>query len=344
MNTKQKRTVVFMLLALPYLFLSACDGKEQKALNAQREAQGAANAQAYIQKKYGFSAEVTKAKIDRRRGMFGSSPLSDVFVRMTRDGQDFTVYISGEHETDAGRDDYQVSAVRDALAERIADEIPGLRLLETDPRQKTEQEPDLLLFGPYFDGSNLQELLSDGIRCFRAYYVQTDFSDKSKFAALEAFCGTECSTEAQFISCRSEDILSAEPQQRYWAASQPVYCDNYRRLGYTADAAAHDGCYYAYTLHHHDDFYYYVNNSMHYDEGHSLTELPQISDAEQVEVPFFNGYGAENTGHTRFGSVVQKEQGHPYSASPVRRAGDYCYEAIRLEPESPYTFLYLYNP
>ena len=379
LNQKQKRTVLFALLTLPYLFLSACDSKEQKALNAQREAQASANAQNYIQKKYGFSADVTEAKVERRPGMFCSTPLSDVFVQMTHDGQDFTVYISGESETDAGCDDYQAEAVRDALAERIEAEIPGLRLLDPVPRQKTDRDTGLLLFSAFFDGSNLQEMLSDGIRSFRAYYVQTDFSDAKQFTAPERFFGTECGTEADFISCRSDEILSADAVEREWAAAQPVYCDNYRRLGYTADSVKKDGCYYAYTLHQYGDFYYYVNDKLHYDEGQSLTELPQISDAEPVGTALFNGYGATNAeaatkactlnagtkqyvhlyypcsridrfddsfshDKTRFGSIVYRDGQYRCSADPVRIVRDYCYACIELNPDEPYTFLFLSCP
>ncbi len=53
------------LSALCSLLLTSCYSKEQRALNAQWEAQGAENAVRYIQGKYGFSAEVRSAEIDR---------------------------------------------------------------------------------------------------------------------------------------------------------------------------------------------------------------------------------------------------------------------------------------
>ena len=55
---------VFMIGALPYLFLCACDTKEQKQQNALREQQASVNAQNYIREKYGFTANVTGAGVD----------------------------------------------------------------------------------------------------------------------------------------------------------------------------------------------------------------------------------------------------------------------------------------
>ena len=136
MQMNQKISAAFILLCAPYLLLTACDTKEQKALNAQREAQAALNAQEYIRQKYGFAAEVTQAKVDRRHGWISTQPLSDVLVQMQHDDRSFTVFITGEEQSSAGADNYQAEEIAQAVRETVDAEIPGLRLFDIFADQK----------------------------------------------------------------------------------------------------------------------------------------------------------------------------------------------------------------
>ncbi len=128
-----KTAGTLLLAAASAVLLSACDSKEQKALNAAWEAQGAQNAVSYIQQKYGFQADVLSAQIDRRHGAYHTQPLSDCIVRMQHDGSDFTVYISGAGETDTGRDTYQSAEIEQAAFDSISAAFPGLHTLELIP-------------------------------------------------------------------------------------------------------------------------------------------------------------------------------------------------------------------
>lgn len=87
---KKKFSVLFIIFANICLFLTACDSDEQKVQNVKWEAQASRNAQAYINQKYGFSAKITDAKVDRMQGMFGSAPLSDVLVQMQYEERDLS--------------------------------------------------------------------------------------------------------------------------------------------------------------------------------------------------------------------------------------------------------------
>ena len=185
--SRAEKKTVRLLPAVPLIvcmLLTGCDSAEQKAQNAEWEAQASENAKAYIMQKYGLSAEVREAKVDRMRGMFGTTPISDVFVDMRYDKRDFTVYITGQKESTEGSDSYQAEEIEQALSETIEREVPGLKLLDIYPQDKTEQDQETFFYSAYFDGTNLPEVLSDGAGSFEAFYVDTDLSDEKMFECL----------------------------------------------------------------------------------------------------------------------------------------------------------------
>lgn len=374
--SKKKFSAAFMLLSVPYLFLTACYSAEQKAQNAKWEEQASWNARAYIKHKYGFVAEVTGAEVDFRHGVFNRQPFSDVFVNMSHDGREFTVYINGETETDSGADDYQAADIEQALYDKINAEVSGLRLLDVTSHPKSEQNRERAYYSAYYDGSNLTEMLAEGIASFKAYYVQTDFSDISRFKALKQFCCQDSGMEAEFISCRSDEFLSQTELVRDWSAQQPVYCDNYRSFAPSSGKSS----YLAYELHQYGDFYYYVNDSAKYDEGKPLKALPKIKETELKNLSLFDGYGTKNStaatktyvisadtemylhlyypmdqidnfdydgyGHlrTKFGFIKDYANLSDYHAQDVKAVGDYCHQIIPVEPEQESAFVFLYDP
>lgn len=363
------------MLAVSCPLLTGCDSEEQKAQNAVWEAQASENAQAYIEQKYGFSASVTEAKVDRSMGMFGTTPLSDVFVKMNHDGRDFTVFITGEEKSTDGCDTYQADEIKQALFDTINSEIDGLQVLDIYPKYKSRQNMDEPLYGAYFDGSDLAGILEDGVRAFEAFYVQTDLSDADGFRWYESY-----RTNAKFVSCRDGEILKEDALTRNWAAPQPVYCDNSRTLSYGYDDTEAQVVYHSYDLHKYGDFYYYVSDRYNYDDGEPLEELPHIREVDPPDPTMFNGWGAMNASiiskaytlsadspmyvHVYYpvdkldtdkdidtywdnfdcATISNAKDGTPkYSADPINTAGGYIYDRFYIQSGDPVTFLYMFD-
>ncbi|MCM1227053.1 MAG: hypothetical protein NC320_06450 [Clostridium sp.] len=369
-----KKAAASFTAILLMISFTACDSKEQKKLNAQWEAQASENAVSYIQEKYGFKADVVSADICRAAGFFSSSPTSDVIVGMEYDGRAFDVYINGENSNTDGSDSYQSAEIEAAMTEMLNKNIPGVRqvsLLDDLPDHYVQEfsEP---LYSAYYDGDNLCETAKSGLSGFKAYYLQTDFSDESNFHFLDEYCNCEDFLHCEFISCRSEDAFDFDDAN---AKSSPVYCDNMRSLGgRTAEYAE-------YELHEFDNFKYYLNYPNESSEKNAEIKISKLSpyntgilddynvssnaeiasDAYHISADErvgvwayfpakdilnfdYDGYVHQDTRifKTRYNSSGEKES---QGSNPVSTVGDYATEIFWIGPgEGEYTFFYLYDP
>ena len=290
---------VFAALAVigSAVLLTACDSKEQKALNAQREAQASQNAMTYIQKKYGFQANVLSAQIDRRHGAYNTQPLSDCVVRMQHDGCDFTVYISGEGETDTGRDTCQSAEIEQAAFDRVSAAFPGLYMLELVPasdsgRLYEMKEP---FYAVCYDGSNLEETLADGITGFRAYYPQTDLSDETAFAALKRF-SENAGICAELYACTDAALSAAETGQGIPPHDLPVFCSKFRRLTLNRTRSSpreREPVFRDYQVQQLGDIFYCVTKDPGWEYGDPADGLPRITEITPPDPAVFDGQGAK---------------------------------------------------
>lgn len=368
-----------MLFALPYLLLTACDSREQKALNAQREAQASANAQAYIKQKYGFTAAVTNAEVDRRHGWISTQPLSDVLVQMQYENRDFTVYITGEGESVSGADNYQAEEIRQAVFDTVNAEIPGLRQLDLYAVRKAERlsGTETQLFEIRYDGSNLSAVLSGAVAAMRCYYPDTDFSDGTDFAALEKLLGMESGIRTTFYACRDDYIFSlTEPQLREWCASHAVYCTEQRTLAYILNGRTVEAEYNAFDLRQYGDFYYSAASDSK-ENGNAVLQFQEVTPGDPAR---FDGYGTRNAqiaskayqitadapakvkiyypcsaieqfdydssthSHTRFAVCSITDGTERFHADMVSVAGEYVCAEISLRKDAASTFEFLYQP
>lgn len=224
-----KKILFISLLSL--LFLTACDSKEQKEKNAAFEEKASENAIDYIYEKYGFNAEVVSAKINRQRGMFGSTPLSDVLVNMNYGDKDFQVYITGEESSKNGCDSYQADEIEEAFFEFIDEHITGLQKLSLNDKRDTSTtiEFEKPLYSVYYDGNNLNEVLQDGTEDFCASYLNTDLSDEADFSFLEPyFSDSQSYWKGSFYSWRSEDYFNFNMAS--FSREVPLYYDSRRTI------------------------------------------------------------------------------------------------------------------
>ncbi|MCQ2408638.1 MAG: hypothetical protein MJ065_08980 [Oscillospiraceae bacterium] len=216
---------VFMIGALPYLFLCACDTKEQKQQNALWEQQAAVNAQDYIRNKYGFTANVTGAGVDREDGMFGGAPRSDVIVDMEYDGRAFQVFITGETTSAEGADTWQIEMIEKVFCDYLHSNFDGIEKIVLQPRTVAKRERNISFSPVYFDGSNLMEAALSCYSGITAYCLHTDLSQESDFAFLAEYCQDDSGIEAEFISCRTAEAMGNSSE-----AHQPICCESIRQI------------------------------------------------------------------------------------------------------------------
>ncbi len=371
----KKISLSVIILCISALFLTACDSEEQKKQNAEWEAQAAENAKAYISQKYGFSAETINAEVDRQVSLFGSHPLSDVIVQMQYENRDFTVFITGEKESTDGCDTYQASEIQQALFDIVNSEIDGLQVLDIYPKYKSEREIEEPLYAAYFDGSNLAEMLEDGVRLFEAFYVQKDFSDEKDFSWLNDY-----GTAANFVSCREDTILNAGKAARNYAAPHGIYCDNSRTFSFPPNKPMQTA-YQTYELYQYDDFYYCVERNPKQADCASCENMLHFSEVEPPDPSVFNGWGAMNAtiiskaysvsvdspvhidvyfplstfdsdlkpkikgNHIDCGRITTDEEGTvKYFSYPIKLVADYAYMYFDVQENNSITFALLYDP
>lgn len=380
MHCHHRSYLMLTALCSAMLLLPACYTKEQRALNAQWEAQGSENAVRYIQEKYGFTAAVTSAEIDECHGIYQPQATSDIIVGMTHENRDFTVYITGETVCGSGRDDYQSAEIAQALREKIESERSGLQTLDLIPVYDHSRlfQPAAPLYSEFFDGGNLSAVLAGGITGFRAYYLQADLSDSDDFAALDRFCSNDCGIESTYYSCRTDALFSLTAEERSLQTRLPVCCPQYRQLTQTNNPPAYQTEFHDYQLQQFGDFFYIVSDDPHYDAGRPIDCTPQFEEITPPDPAIFDGAGTRHAsvaskayhvsadqivwfhlfyprssitdfnnpdtkkGQTRFARIPEGAQTEELpSAGPVTRCGDYYCQTFRLAPSIPCSFLFV---
>ena len=102
MKSMKKRNIVYyLLLILIMAVLTGCGyTQEEKAEIKRYEKQGRENAENYIKAKYGIDAKVRELNCEKYNSGpvpdFFPSPTGNVFIRMNYQGEDFSVFISGD--------------------------------------------------------------------------------------------------------------------------------------------------------------------------------------------------------------------------------------------------------
>ncbi|MCR5123121.1 MAG: hypothetical protein K6B74_11960 [Ruminococcus sp.] len=208
-----KRFALIMLIIGTLFIMCSCkDSPEQIERNKEIVAAAKESAAVYILEKYGFEAEITDAVQEREYGMFGSSPLSTVFVRMRYGGKDFGVYVDN-----ICYDNYQAEEIDAAVRADIEAAFPGLYKLrikasEVDSVYDDFEAECVHMFHNYFDGTNAPEILLKGDRCLvTAYYVKTDLSSLEGTHAFDRYVSTY-KGKMTFLSCRSEAKTAFAPE------------------------------------------------------------------------------------------------------------------------------------
>ena len=176
MQWLKKSITIGLFLLMPVAF-AACYSKEERALVREYKSQAEINAVDYVKDKYGFTATVKSASVQKGGSWFDALdpfPTQVVFVTMEYGGEEFTVKTFGDRPTAEGFDNYQQEEILAALKEEL-DTLTGVVSEDVFVAygdelayNVTEAERNGLV-AQYFDGQNLKEI-------FTGNYVTTDVS------------------------------------------------------------------------------------------------------------------------------------------------------------------------
>lgn len=175
---KKRKTIGYISLAFLVVTLAGCGyTKEEKADMKRYEAQGCENAKDYIKEKYGIDAKVRKVTCEKYNSGpipdFSPSPTGNVFVTMSDQGEDFSVFISGESRNADGIDNYQYQEIVGTFTQEL-EKITGLSAKSVficyGEFQTVNAEKNGMVHD-FYNGGNLTEILLGGSARAVASYI-----------------------------------------------------------------------------------------------------------------------------------------------------------------------------
>lgn len=159
--------------------LTGCISEEERAQAEAWRKQAEKNAVVYIEEKYGFEAEVVDSQTQAVGELFGKRLTSMTLVTMEHEGKQFRVLCDGEDDyMDEAADNYQktelVSAVKEEVtavfgAEPDFFDVSGGKNEYADI-DNSEEFFDMY-YSTYYDGTNLEEVLTEEILYCCAEFV-----------------------------------------------------------------------------------------------------------------------------------------------------------------------------
>lgn len=217
----------------------------------------------YIRDKYGFEPEITDAVQERQYGMFSSTPLTTVYVRMNYNSRNFGVYIDGGSANTDGYDNYQqedlCGYIRQFIPEPVDIELKGGFVSTSYDDFEAEC---VNMYRTYFDGKNIAEMFAEKGCSIYAKYIGEDFSDISADDFPEDLFDSE-KVSVTLMSYRSADMYKANGFQTDEEAA--VYLESFCILNKSETVKK------TYPLGQIDGVYYYVEDDS--PESVSITEI-----------------------------------------------------------------------
>ncbi len=159
--------------------LTGCELEEERKQAELWRAQAEKNAVTYIKEKYGFEAQVIDSESQKVSDLLFTKKTSKTLVKMEYEGNQFCVLSFGKDEyMDEATDNYQ----KEELLAAVEDEITSLfgvkpdfldvrggdNQLDTDVN--SEEFCDMF-FRTYYDGTNLEEVLTEDVFYCVAEYI-----------------------------------------------------------------------------------------------------------------------------------------------------------------------------
>jgi hypothetical protein len=178
-NMNKKRRIAGIICLMVGVSLWAYNGlnylKTENEYKMQYE-QASANAVRYIREKYGFEVKV----------MEDSNNLWDSYLRkhgimklMVKYGdEEFDVVSDCLQDSPVGVDNYQYEEIKSAIINEISDELSGGKLIDYSVAIRNPWDSCVGIYGfqTYYDGNNLDEVLTDCWGEIDMVFANTDFS------------------------------------------------------------------------------------------------------------------------------------------------------------------------
>ena len=222
---KKRNIVYYLLIVLIMAVLTGCGYTQEEKTEMKRyEKQGRENAENYIKEKYGIDAEVTILNCEKYNSGpmpdFFPSPTGNVFVRMNDQGEDFSVFISGESKTTEGIDNYQFQQISTAFSQEL-DEITGFyaeSVVVCYGEYETVNDEKNGMIHTFYDGGNLAEILQDeSARAVVSYVNQA--VDQIPVSEISRVTGVDT---ILFVAYESREAYQTVQQPCYNLAGWPI--------------------------------------------------------------------------------------------------------------------------
>ncbi len=176
---KKSRSVLIIWMMLILLVFTGCISEEERAQAESWRKQAEKNAVVYVQEKYGFEAQVTDSETQAVGELFGKRLTSMTLVTMEHEGKQFRVLCDGEEEfMDDAADNYQKAELVAAVEEEVS-AVFGAEPDFFDVSGGKNEYADIhnseeffdMYYSTYYDGTNLEEVLTEEILYCCAEFV-----------------------------------------------------------------------------------------------------------------------------------------------------------------------------
>lgn len=218
MRSKSKGNIFWIiLLAAVVLFCGykiILNIKEKNEYKAQL-AVATENAVRYVREKYGFEPEFIK----EMENYFDREKYGAMFLNFQYNGKEFMVIADCLNNSGVCVDNYQHKEVEQAVIDKVLSEYPNGKTVNVSIAEETPFFSSLfpfLGFQTYYDGSNLDEVLTDSSSGrVEMIFVNTDFSDMGIADWL-----AERNIDVEFTSFDTEEHLAEfEALPTWWSMS-----------------------------------------------------------------------------------------------------------------------------
>lgn len=202
-----KKLIFSLLIIFFALTFISCESHEDRKERQKNEKTALEYSCKYIEEKYNFKPKIIKYESDYQQQINGRMYFPRLLVEMSYNNREFLTYIN--YDGTNAYDSYQHEDIKAALSNAINEQISGLKdldLFASHDIQSNTYYHDFhdCLCSTYFDGTNLDSVLSECRAYYTAYYVNKNFPDLDILPFSDSIIGS-------FVSYRSEEAMKRFP-------------------------------------------------------------------------------------------------------------------------------------
>ncbi len=228
MMNRKYRICLIALMAFVTMLLAGCgNSMAEKAEMRKYEATATDNAIKYVQKKYGFEAEVKDTQLEKADPgcvpQFKFVPTGYAYVKVLTEDKEFNVYITGEEESTEGYDDYQSQLITDAFLSYVKKSTGVSPKAATIRYGRDNQDATITnLTEYYYDGTNFDDILQkESFSGVLEYVDGIQLSQLNTYHAMDSLRQT-ADVDLLLVKYRSQDAFEKVPTHIYNLDGTPV--------------------------------------------------------------------------------------------------------------------------